>query len=206
MLEDRVETFDVTIERVAAPLRARAARARLLSPRRTMEPMLAPHHRSVTWTETSDPWIPYEAVVDGERWELRYPEEAYGPKFRLLIGGRVAQEVREWPDAWSRPIRAFIAGPCPVDLDLYVVTGIATDSPVILYCPDCGCVWPTLDASMSSSDQTLADYGLSEATIRYATEAEVQAAGHTVQERVGIPWCSLPRRDAESPPPTAPAS
>jgi hypothetical protein len=144
--------------------------------------------------------------VDGERWELRHPEEAYGPMFRLLIGGRAAQDIGEWPAAWSRPIRAFIAGPCPVDLDLYVVTGIASGSPVILYCPDCCCVWPTLDASVSKPEQTLADYGLSEATIRYATEAEVHGAGHAVQVRVGIPWCPLPRRHAGSRPPTAPAS
>ncbi len=155
--------------------------------------MLAPDRRSIAWTETGDAWTPYRASVDGECWELRYPTEAYGPNYRLVIGGRVVQDIPEWPESWSRPIRALVAGPCPVDFDLYLVTALEPGGPVLLYCPDCCCAWPSLRASETEPDRTLDDYGLSEQTIRYVTEPEARVAGLSVQKRVGIPHCQLPR-------------
>lgn len=148
--------------------------------------------RPVTWTETGDGWTPYEATVDGRRWELRFSGVAYGPDYRLLIDGTFVQDIPKWPSAWSRPLGALIAGPCPVGLDLYLVTGLSAASPVLLYCPDCQCVWPSLRASEGDPDQTLADYGLSEASIRHATEEEALAAGHQIAERVPARQFPLP--------------
>lgn len=59
---------------------------------------------SVTFVQTGDPRVPYAANVDGSRWRVRVNEFPETPSlYTLLIDGRVALELMEWPTAWKKP-------------------------------------------------------------------------------------------------------
>ena len=77
-----------------------------------------------------------------------------------------------------------VNGYCPIDphAPLAFIVPVTTPRPVLLYCPDCEAVWASREAvdAVPSRYEALRDYGLSEQTVRYATEAEVLAGGHEV--------------------------
>ena len=53
---------------------------------------------------SSDKHLPWEASVDGERWQIRinpFPEEEYA--YSLLVDGVVVESFPSWPAAWTRP-------------------------------------------------------------------------------------------------------
>ena len=87
----------------------------------------------------------------------------------------------------------FTNGDCPVDPGdgIPYVIALSGEPPVLLYCPSCQCAWA--DATEVQRDPTrgLPEFGLSEATIRYATEDEIRTAGHTITGTYA-PWWELP--------------
>ncbi len=59
--------------------------------------------RAVAWRRGGDAEHPYVAEVDGRRWQVRvndFPAEAL---YTLLVDGREAGNLEEWPEAWRRP-------------------------------------------------------------------------------------------------------
>jgi hypothetical protein len=89
----------------------------------------------------------------------------------------------------------YVNGYCPVDPgdELPYVIASSGQKPVLLYCPSCECAWPTRAAvEIYTKQYTLSDFGLREATIRYATEAEIQTAGQAVTGTTPD-WYPLPR-------------
>jgi diadenosine tetraphosphate (Ap4A) HIT family hydrolase len=57
----------------------------------------------VQFRSTGDAEFPYEAVVGDRRWLLRLNDFPAEPLYTLLIDGREAQDLEEWPAAWQRP-------------------------------------------------------------------------------------------------------
>ncbi len=88
----------------------------------------------------------------------------------------------------------FTFGDCPIDPGdgIPYVVALTGNSPVLLYCPSCGCAWASASDVEHDPTRGLPEFGLSEATIRYATEDEVEAAGHEIAG-THAPWWELPR-------------
>lgn len=89
----------------------------------------------------------------------------------------------------------FGYGACPVDPgdELPFVIALTGEPPVLLFCPSCQCVWATPNEVETEQPRVLADFGLSQQTIRYASEPEIVATGHAITERVARPWWDLPQ-------------
>jgi len=99
----------------------------------------------------------------------------------------------------------YTFGDCPVDPGdgIPYVISVSGQPPVLLYCPSCGCAWASPREVELDPTRGLPEFGLSEQLIRYATEAEVRAAGLEVAQ-VRDPWWQLPHPLPGSPQ-TAPA-
>ena len=85
-------------------------------------------------------------------------------------------------------------GDCPVDPGdgIPYVIALTGKSPVLLYCPSCGCAWASAKDVERDPTRGLPEFGLSEAVIRYATDDEIRSAGHEVTGTFA-PWWELPR-------------
>lgn len=63
-----------------------------------------PFARAIEWRASGDPERPYEADVDGARWQVRLNDWPDYPAVYTLLGpGGVAVDFDEWPAAWQRP-------------------------------------------------------------------------------------------------------
>jgi hypothetical protein len=61
----------------------------------------------VAFRASGDARYPYAADVDGQRWTVRINEFPEEPSvYSLLINGQVAEELMDWPAAWTRPTAA----------------------------------------------------------------------------------------------------
>lgn len=59
--------------------------------------------QELTFHPTGEPRVPYEAIVDGERWTVRINEFPEAPSlYSLLIDERVVEELMAWPSTWKR--------------------------------------------------------------------------------------------------------
>jgi hypothetical protein len=64
----------------------------------------APHRsRPVTWRRTGSAEHPYEAEVEGRRWTVRVNDFPAQVLYTLLVDGVEAEDLEEWPAAWTRP-------------------------------------------------------------------------------------------------------
>jgi hypothetical protein len=88
----------------------------------------------------------------------------------------------------------YASGDCPVDPGdgIPYVIALSGKPPVLLYCPACECAWSTVEEVEKDPTRGLSDFGLSEAQVRYATEAEITAAGHRISGTYVVGW-TLPR-------------
>ena len=60
--------------------------------------------RPVAFEATWDARTPWEAVVDGERWQVRradFPKEPY--LYALLVDGVEVEGFNAWPACWTQP-------------------------------------------------------------------------------------------------------
>lgn len=62
-----------------------------------------PHSRPVVWHRTSRAEFPYEADVDGARWQIRINDFPAEPMYTLLINGQKFSDYDDWPNAWKKP-------------------------------------------------------------------------------------------------------
>lgn len=87
----------------------------------------------------------------------------------------------------------YTVGDCPVDPGdgIPYVISVTGQPPVLLYCPSCECAWASARDVELPPTRGLREFGLSEQVIRYATEAEVRAAGLELGE-TREPWRELP--------------
>jgi hypothetical protein len=73
------------------------------------------------------------------------------------------------------------SGDCPVGCgELVFVVPRSGTGGVLVWCPTCGGVWPSQRFAEIDDGRTLADYGLSPRTVRYADEAEIAASGQPI--------------------------
>ncbi|WP_434383109.1 hypothetical protein [Melittangium boletus] len=62
-----------------------------------------PSTRHVLWHPGPSAGVPYEAEVEGRRWQVQvndFPAEAL---YTLLIEGTPAEQLEAWPETWIRP-------------------------------------------------------------------------------------------------------
>jgi len=62
-----------------------------------------PSSRRILWRQGPSALVPYEAEVEGRRWQVRvndFPAEAL---YTLVIEGAPAEELEAWPEVWVRP-------------------------------------------------------------------------------------------------------
>jgi hypothetical protein len=59
--------------------------------------------RTIEWTASGDAERPWEARVDGERWQIRLNDGMAPRLYTLVIAGTAAEEFAEWPKTWTRP-------------------------------------------------------------------------------------------------------
>ncbi|MFO0931596.1 MAG: hypothetical protein U1E39_02690 [Planctomycetota bacterium] len=87
----------------------------------------------------------------------------------------------------------YTVGDCPVDPGdgIPYVISVTGQPPVLLYCPSCECAWASTRDVELPPTRGLREFGLSEQVIRYATEAEVRAAGLELGQ-TREPWWELP--------------
>jgi hypothetical protein len=58
--------------------------------------------RSVAWKTTNELDYPWEATVEGKRWQVRindFPDEVM---YSLLIDGKKIDDFHDWPPGWER--------------------------------------------------------------------------------------------------------
>ena len=73
------------------------------------------------------------------------------------------------------------SGDCPVGCgELVFVVPRSGTGGILVWCPTCGGVWPSQRFAEIDDGRSLSDYGLSELTIRHATEDEVTASGQPI--------------------------
>jgi hypothetical protein len=60
-----------------------------------------PPRKEVVWKRTADPDLPYEAQVDGERWQVRVNRGEGAPPYTLLVDDAPALDLDDWPAAWT---------------------------------------------------------------------------------------------------------
>lgn len=60
--------------------------------------------QTVTWEASGNARLPYQATVDGARWQVwRNEQPDGGILFALLVDGQAVEEFTDWPPAWTRP-------------------------------------------------------------------------------------------------------
>ena len=59
----------------------------------------------VNWDKTTDVYYPYQANVDGQRWDLQLNDFPAEMLYTLLIDGIPIMSFDDWPSAWKRPTR-----------------------------------------------------------------------------------------------------
>jgi hypothetical protein len=47
--------------------------------------------------------FPYQAIIDGRRWEIRVNDFPAEPLYTLMIDGQEALDLEDWPTLWKRP-------------------------------------------------------------------------------------------------------
>lgn len=57
----------------------------------------------VAWEHTGDGEFPYRATVDGAGLVVRVNDFPAEPLYSLLVNGRVAVDLEDWPERWRRP-------------------------------------------------------------------------------------------------------
>jgi hypothetical protein len=60
--------------------------------------------RQLGWHLTGDAYIPWDAFVDGQHWEVRIndvPKDRH--VYTLLVEGEPVTDFDDWPAAWTRP-------------------------------------------------------------------------------------------------------
>lgn len=62
----------------------------------------APLERTVVFARTGDVTHPYEAMVDGAKWQLRLGDFPAEPLYTLVIDGVVHTTLEQWPARWSK--------------------------------------------------------------------------------------------------------
>jgi hypothetical protein len=79
---------------------------------------------------------------------------------------------------------------CPVDPGdgIPYVIALSGRPPVLLYCPSCQCAWANAREVEGNPTRGLPEFGLTEATIRNASEDEIRAAGHEVTGTHAPSW------------------
>ncbi len=58
---------------------------------------------AVTWQHTGDGEVPYRATVNGAELLVRVNDFPDEPLYTLLVNGRVACDLEDWPAGWTRP-------------------------------------------------------------------------------------------------------
>jgi len=59
--------------------------------------------REIGWASTGDGEFPYQARLDGRRLTIRVNDFPAEPLYTLLVDGRAAVDLEDWPAAWVRP-------------------------------------------------------------------------------------------------------
>ena len=49
-----------------------------------------------------DAEFPYQAMIDGRRWEIRVNDFPAEPLYTLIIDGQEALDLEDWPSLWKR--------------------------------------------------------------------------------------------------------
>lgn len=57
----------------------------------------------VAWEHTGDGEFPYRATVDGAELVVRVNDFPAEPLYSLLVNGRTAVDLEDWPERWRRP-------------------------------------------------------------------------------------------------------
>jgi hypothetical protein len=61
--------------------------------------------RTIEWKLSGDPLLPWEAHIDGKRWQVRINDYSLGETlYSLLIDGVTKEDFGSWPDCWTRPV------------------------------------------------------------------------------------------------------
>ena len=58
---------------------------------------------SIQWETGRDGEFPYQAVIEGRRWEIRVNDFPAEPLYTLMIDGQAALDLEDWPTVWKRP-------------------------------------------------------------------------------------------------------
>jgi hypothetical protein len=69
---------------------------------RQAQEMQARLESEVTWTATGNVDVPWSAMVNGERWEVRlndFPDEVM---YTLIVDGVIVDDFHDWPPPWRR--------------------------------------------------------------------------------------------------------
>ena len=56
----------------------------------------------VAWEHTGDGEFPYRATVNGAGLVVRVNDFPAEPLYSLLVNGRVAADLEDWPERWRR--------------------------------------------------------------------------------------------------------
>jgi hypothetical protein len=62
-----------------------------------------PSSQRILWRQGPSALMPYEAEVEGQRWQVRVNDFPAEGLYTLLIEGTPAEELEAWPEAWTRP-------------------------------------------------------------------------------------------------------
>ncbi|MEP7291249.1 MAG: hypothetical protein ABI835_05675 [Chloroflexota bacterium] len=60
---------------------------------------------AIQWEATGDGEFPYEAEVEGWRCLIRVNDFPAEPLYTLMIDGKEALMLEDWPAAWKRPTK-----------------------------------------------------------------------------------------------------
>jgi len=58
---------------------------------------------AISWEHTGDGELPYRATVNGAELLLRVNDFPAEPLYSLLVNGRLAYDLEDWPGRWVRP-------------------------------------------------------------------------------------------------------
>jgi hypothetical protein len=58
---------------------------------------------AIAWEHTGDGEFPYRATVDGAELAVRVNDFPAEPLYSLLVNGRAAFDLEDWPGRWGRP-------------------------------------------------------------------------------------------------------
>lgn len=63
---------------------------------------MSPTDRAVSWSITGHALYPYEAWIEGQQWRLRLGDFPAEPLYTLLIDGKEAATLDDWPAKWKK--------------------------------------------------------------------------------------------------------